>query len=83
MNCSYNDVPQFNYKHFPFDVPVSARYSIHLRGSITWSRNGQMKKKEETSEERGDCNFPIIINRILNFGPIVCVLESCGTSIHG
>ena len=53
----------------------SARYSIHLRESITWSAcgNGQKKKEKKSKRERGDCNFPYIISRILNFGPVVCV----------
>ena len=41
------------------------------------------KMKKKSSREGGDCNFPYIISRILNFGPVVCFLESCGTSIHG
>ena len=43
----------------------------------------KMKKRKKSSREGGDCNFPYIISRILNFGRVVCFLEGCGTSIHG
>ena len=39
----------------------SARYSIHLRESITWSACGndqKKKKKKKSSREGGDCYFP-------------------------
>ena len=41
------------------------------------------RKEKERKRQGGDCNFPYIISRILNFDLVVCFLERCGTCIHG
>ena len=37
----------------------------------------EMAKRKKSKREGGDCNFPYIISIILNFGRVVCYLESC------
>ena len=52
------------------DTPHTSGRVLHgVR--VEMAKRKKEKKKKKSSKEGGDCSFPYIISRILNFGPVV------------